>query len=173
MSRLEQAARVTYGRLLHPDEVVLATVDALAAGIGGIIGYGAIAGSLGGTLAWTLLDPAGLLPLAVLGAFVGIVAATWIAARRVRAPQGPGALMMVVALTNERLLLARSRAGVKMSPVRSYSFDEIESLESRQAAIGDFRQIEIHLASNDTVRLLARGGHDVERLVREYRTTTS
>ena len=79
---------------------------------------------------------------------------------------------MIVALTNGRLLLARSRAGVKMSPVRSYPFDEIERLESRQAAVGDLRHIEIHLVSDDTIGLVARGGHDVERLVREYHNTT-
>jgi hypothetical protein len=173
VSRLEQAARRSFGRHLQPNEEVLATVDAYASATGPVALRGAGIGALCGGLAWTFLDGSGLLPLLILGSLAGIIAGIAVAARRVRPADGPGALMVKLVLTNTRLILIRRPSAARLKPLRTYPADEIEGIDVTPAAVGDYRHLAIRFAAGSSIRLLARGGESVDRLPAQDAATAS
>jgi hypothetical protein len=160
-------------RYLEPDEAVIADAEAFATGTGTLIVTGAAIGALSGALAWTLIETAALLPLAILGAFAGIVSGALVAGRKSRSPEGPGAAVVRLVLTNRRLLTLRQRTAIRFGPLRAHRLEDIAAIESRTAKLGRYQHLAATMRDGSTLRLLVAGPHDWEDLWESRRRTVA
>jgi hypothetical protein len=163
-SRVVRSPWRLYDRHLEKDERVIADAEAFAAGTGLLIATGAAAGALSGALAWTLIETAALLPLAILGAFVGIAGGALIAGRRARSPAGPGAAVVRLVLTNQRLLTLRQRTAIRIAPLRSHRLEDIAAMVSRAARLGRYQDLTATMRDRSSLHLLVAGPHDFAQL---------
>ena len=171
-SSLRSTSRRTFGRHLEPDEEVIAVANATHAGAGASIATGAVVGALCGALVWTLLETAAFLPQAILGAFAGIIGGALVARRRARSAAGPGATLVRLVLTDQRLLTLRQRSAVRFAPLRSHRLEHVDQIESRPAPLGSYRTTTVTLHDGTTVQFLVAGPHDFAVLWEGWKRTS-
>ncbi len=169
MPDLSKLARRTYGRHLDDDEDVLVVANATAAGTGRLISTGLVIGVLGGALYAVVVSTAAALPVMTLGGFAGIIGGTSVAATAARRRTGPGAISVTLVMTDQRLLVLRQRAAIRLRPLRGFRLDEIDTISAKQSPIGSYQRTRIHLANGHILELHVAGNHNFAELHREQR----
>lgn len=170
MRRIEPAAGRTFGRHLAADETALATVSATAAGTGLRISTGWLVGLAAGLVYSFLVAATPALPAVVVGGFIGIVggyaAAIWRARRG-----GPGATQVLLALTDQRLLVFRLRSAARVKPLRQIAIGDVIGVQSAPPVVGTYRTITIEINEQSSLRLYAKDTDNFAAAVREHPAT--
>ncbi|MEA2001766.1 MAG: hypothetical protein U9N84_07780 [Actinomycetota bacterium] len=167
MLDLHKLARRTFSRHLENHEEVLATANATAAGMGGILGSGLVLGILGGTLYAITISTAAALPYMVLGGFVGIIGGIVVAEATARRPPGPGAMSVKLVVTNRRLLVLRQQAAIRLRPLRIFRLDEVDAITVSPSPIRTYQRTGVHLADGQALDLHVAGHHNFVEFHRE------
>jgi hypothetical protein len=171
MGRLAQAAKRTFGRHLGEDETVLATLSATAAGTGRRISVGWLVGMAAGLGYSFLIAGTPPLPAAVFGGFVGIIGGYGLAIWRARRG-GPGATQVLLALTDQKLLVFRLRSATRVKPLRIIAIGDVTGIQSDPPVVGTYRNVIIEIAGQSLpLRLYARDADDFIVAVREHTAT--
>ncbi len=152
---------------LAPGEEIVAATEATASGTGRTIGVAATIGALVGLLYATTGDPTSWWSSTALGAFVGIAAGygwAWVLARR---SGGPGAVSVVVVMTNRRLAILRRSASLRSQPLRSLDLEDIVQVSTHPAPVGQYMRVQFH-TKDEIVAVFASSHHDFAALHREH-----
>jgi hypothetical protein len=155
-----------YPSLLSPGEHIVETARAVAGGTATHLGRSAFTGVLGGWL-YAISISAPLLPSLVLGAMVGGLVGYAIAERSARRPSGPGAVHLVVVLSDERLMTIRRYPTFRQKVLRSYPLDEISSVTLTQFPVAMYHRLTVGLRDGAQLDLVVDDRFNMEITHRE------
>jgi len=155
---------------LGSGESILTATEATATGTGRTIATGTAVGVLAGLLYSTSVDNAAPLPSLVAGGFVGVLAGYLTAWLLARSDAGPGAVTLLVVMTNRRLILLRRGAALRTDPLREFPPRKIVRISARRAPIGSYQRVEFFVEEGTAVDIFVRGRDDFPRLLREHTT---
>lgn len=152
---------------LAEGEQILAATEAIATGTGRLLGIAVTLGMVVGLLYSTTGDAIPLLPAIVLGGFVGVIAGYLAALLSARTETGPGAMIMLVVMTNQRLILLRRSASLRSRPLRSFALGEIVQVSTKRAPVGQFGRVQFQ-TERETIDVFVRDWHDFATLYRKH-----
>ena len=141
-------------------ESIVATNVALAGGTATHMARAAFAGVLAGWL-YAIYSNAPLLPSLVLGALVGTIGGYLIAERAARQPDGPGAVHLLLAQSDDQLFTVRRYPTFRRTPLRSYPKHQITSVE--RLPVGMYYLLTIKTSETSALDLIVDGPIDVWR----------
>jgi hypothetical protein len=154
----KQVRRVRGVRLTDGEEVVT-TAAATATGAGSTIGLGALIGLLAGLTYAISTSTALPLPSLVLGTFAGIIIGYVVAGVRARLSPGPGAIGVVLLVTNRRVLILAKSAGFRRRLLREYTLAELDTIEESHLPVGNFTRLRLIQNERLLADLIVRGRH--------------
>ena len=154
---------------LTDGEAVVARAEATAAGAGTTIGLGALLGLLTGLSYAMSTATASPLPSSVLGVFAGIIVGYVVAAVRARLRPGPGAISVVLLMTNRRVLILARSLGFRRRRLHEYALPDLDRIEERELPVGRFTRARLIQDERLLADLIVRGRPGLTDLHREHK----
>lgn len=169
MTEPVRSLRRLFSPQLRPGEHVIAARRAYAAGTGTWLVVGLLAGALIGWLVGIYLDAAHL-PWPTLGAMAGIIAGYVFAETVARQPSGPGATLLHLLITSERLLILRHHGIFRLRILRSIELADIRTHETRPLPVGRYHRQQVMTVGGAVISLVVVGRLPIEG-VNEHRSS--
>lgn len=160
MRKARRHAQGYYGGYLGDDEVVAWTTPAVAGGTANLIGSAAFVGALAGWLYAIYVD-APLLPSLIFGGLIGVLIGYTLAEREARQPDGPGAVHLVLVLTDQRLITVRRYPTSRSKPLRIYPLENVSSSMTIPLPVGSYQRLTVSMSDGATFEVITDSDRDL------------